>query len=121
MINLSSVAATYPYKGGAVYAGSKAFVRQFSLNLRADLTGTRVRVSNVEPGLCSGTEFSNVRFKGDEEAAKAPYEGVEPLTAEDVAECVLFTLTRPLHVNIDELVIKALAQSSGGRILRSEA
>jgi len=67
------------------------------------------------------TEFSLVRFKGDEEAAKAPYEGVEPLTADDVAECVLFTLTRPLHVNIDEMVIKALAQSSGGRIVRSES
>ncbi|MFX6149334.1 SDR family NAD(P)-dependent oxidoreductase, partial [Acinetobacter baumannii] len=79
---------TYPYPGGNVYGATKAFVRQFSLNLRADLTGTRVRVSNIEPGLCSGTEFSNVRFKGDDARVDKVYEGTEALTADDIAEAV---------------------------------
>ena len=82
--------------------------------------GRPVRISTIDPGLAR-TEFSLVRFKGDKAAASAPYDGVEPLTADDVADCVLFALTRPLHVNIDEMVIKALAQSSGGRILRRQS
>jgi NADP-dependent 3-hydroxy acid dehydrogenase YdfG len=90
----------------------------FSQALREDLLGRPIRVTALAPGL-SETNFSLVRFKGDEEKAKAVYQGVEPLTAEDIADCILFALTRPLHVNVDEIVVKALAQSSGGRILRT--
>ena len=97
-------------------------IRLARVRLRAARGPARapIRITTVDPGL-SRTEFSLVRFKGDVEAAEAPYVGVEPLTPDDVAECVLFAVTRPLHVNIDEMVIKALAQSSGGRILRNEA
>ena len=112
-----SIAGRQAYQNAAVYVAAKFALRGFVYGLREDLLGRPIRITTVDPGL-SETEFSLVRFKGDAEKAKEPYEGVEPLTADDVAECVLFTLTRPLHVNIDELVIKALAQSSGGRILR---
>jgi 3-hydroxy acid dehydrogenase / malonic semialdehyde reductase len=114
-----SIAGRQAYKDAAVYVAAKFALRGFVYGLREDLLGRPIRITTVDPGL-SRTEFSLVRFKGDVEAASAPYEGVVPLTADDVAECVLFTLTRPLHVNIDEMVIKALAQSSGGRILRGE-
>ena len=112
-----SIAGRQAYENAAVYVAAKFALRGFVYGLREDLLGRPIRITTVDPGLAQ-TEFSLVRFKGDEEAAKAPYEGVEPLTADDVAECVLFALTRPLHVNIDEMVIKALAQSSGGRIVR---
>jgi len=92
----------------------------FSQALREDLLGRPIRITDLAPGLAGGTEFSLVRFKGDEEKAKAVYQGVEPLTADDIVDCVLFALTRPLHVNVDEIVVKALAQSSGGRILRDQ-
>jgi NADP-dependent 3-hydroxy acid dehydrogenase YdfG len=92
----------------------------FSQALREDLLGRPIRITDLAPGLAGGTEFSLVRFKGDEEKAKAVYQGVEPLTSEDIADCVLFALTRPLHVNVDEIVVKALAQSNGGRILRDQ-
>ena len=92
----------------------------FSQALREDLLGRPIRVTAVAPGLVGGTEFSLTRFKGDEEKAAAVYKGVEPLTAEDVSDCVLFALTRPLHANVDEIVLKALAQTSGGRILRDQ-
>jgi NADP-dependent 3-hydroxy acid dehydrogenase YdfG len=114
-----SIAGRQAYPNAAVYVAAKFALRGFVYGLREDLLGRPIRITTVDPGLAL-TEFSLVRFKGDEEAAKAPYEGVEPLTADDVADCVLFALTRPLHVNIDELVIKALAQSSGGRIVRRE-
>ena len=92
----------------------------FSQALREDLLGRPIRVTAVAPGLAGGTEFSLVRFKGDADKAAAVYNGVEPLTPEDVTDCVMFALTRPLHVNVDEVVVKALAQTSGGRILRNQ-
>ena len=112
-----SIAGRQAYQNAAVYVAAKFALRGFVYGLREDLLGRPIRITTVDPGLAR-TEFSLVRFKGDEEAASEPYVGVEPLTADDVADCVLFTLTRPLHVNVDEIVIKALAQSSGGRILR---
>lgn len=112
IINLGSIAGTYPYPGGNVYGGTKAFVKQFSLNLRADLAGTKVRVSNVEPGLCGGTEFSNVRFKGDDEKAAKLYENVEFVRPEDVAAIVLWLNQQPEHVNINRVEVMPVAQSS---------
>lgn len=111
VINISSIAANYPYPGGNVYGGTKAFVRQFSLNLRADLIGTPVRVTDIEPGMCGGTEFSNVRFHGDDAAADKVYEGVEYLTAEDVAEAVRWAATQPAHVNINTLELMPVQQA----------
>lgn len=113
VINLGSIAGTYPYPGGNVYGATKAFVKQFSLNLRADLAGTRVRVTDVEPGLCGTTEFSQVRFKGDEEKAAKVYENVQPLTAIDIAETVYWIATQPEHVNINRIEMMPTAQSSG--------
>ena len=114
-----SIAGRQAYQNAAVYVAAKFALRGFVYGLREDLLGRPIRITTVDPGLAQ-TEFSLVRFGGDEELAAAPYEGVQPLTADDVADCVLCTLTRPLHVNVDEMVIKALAQSSGGRIVRSE-
>lgn len=119
VINLGSVAANYPYPGGNVYGATKAFVRQFSLNLRADLVGRGVRVTDIEPGLCGGTEFSEVRFHGDTAKAAAVYEGVQPLTAEDIAEAVYWTASLPAHVNINTMELMPTCQASGPfRILR---
>ncbi len=101
VINLGSVAGHYPYPGGNVYGATKAFVEQFTLNLRADLVGTGVRATNLAPGLCGGTEFSNVRLKGDDAAAAKVYEGTQPLTAEDIAETAYWIATLPPHVNIN--------------------
>jgi 3-hydroxy acid dehydrogenase / malonic semialdehyde reductase len=112
-----SVAGRQAYANAASYVAAKFAVRGFVYGLREDLLGRPIRVTTVDAGLTE-TEFSLVRFKGDEEQAKAVYEGVDPLTPEDIAECVLFAVTRPLHVNVDEIVVKALAQSSGGRIIR---
>ncbi|QLB14856.1 NADP-dependent 3-hydroxy acid dehydrogenase [Mannheimia granulomatis] len=112
IINIGSIAGTYPYPGGNVYGGTKAFVKQFSLNLRADLAGTKIRVSNVEPGLCGGTEFSNVRFKGDAEKAAKLYENVEFVRPEDVANIVLWLNQQPEHVNINRIEVMPVAQSS---------
>jgi 3-hydroxy acid dehydrogenase / malonic semialdehyde reductase len=117
IVNLGSIAGRQPYENAAVYVTSKYAVRGFSYALREDLLGRPIHVSTVDPGLVE-SNFSRVRFRGDEEKAKAVYAGVEPVRPEDVAECVLFVLTRPPHVNIDELVIKALAQSSAVRIVR---
>ncbi|MEJ1995399.1 MAG: SDR family oxidoreductase [Limibacillus sp.] len=100
VINLGSVAGTYPYPGGNVYGATKAFVHQFSLNLRADLIGKNVRVTSVEPGLAE-TEFSLVRFKGDSDKAKQPYANLQPMTAEDIAEAIYWVATLPRHVNIN--------------------
>ncbi len=111
IINLGSIAGNYAYPGSNIYGASKAFVRQFSLNLRADLSGTALRVTNIEPGLCSGTEFSQVRFKGDAEKASMPYQDTQPLTAEDVAETIYWAATRPAHVNINTLELMPVAQS----------
>ena len=114
VINLGSTAGEWPYAGGNVYGGTKAFVRQFSLNLRADLAGTPVRVTDVEPGLCSGTEFSTVRFHGDEARAAKMYENVQPLTAEDIAETIHWIASRPPHVNINTISMMPVAQSFAG-------
>ncbi|MFQ1015290.1 SDR family oxidoreductase [Avibacterium paragallinarum] len=111
IINLGSIAGTYPYPGGNVYGATKAFVEQFSLNLRADLAGTNVRVTNVEPGLCGGTEFSNVRFKGDDEKAASVYANVQPIQPIDIANTVLWIYQQPPHVNINRIEIMPVAQS----------
>jgi len=113
VINLGSTAATYPYPGGNIYGATKAFVHQFSLNLRADLPGTGVRVTCVEPGLVGGTEFSMVRFAGDREAADRMYAGTQPLTPDDVAEAVLWAANRPPHVNINTIELMPVSQSFG--------
>lgn len=111
VINVGSVAGNYPYPGGNVYGASKAFVQQFSLNLRADLIGTPVRVTCVEPGLSSGTEFSNVRFKGDDEKAGKVYSEVQALSADDVAEAIYWSATLPSHVNINILELMPVQQA----------
>lgn len=115
---MGSVAGRQAYENAASYVAAKFAVRGFVYALREDLLGRPIRVTTVDAGLVADTEFSLVRFKGDAERAKAVYEGVDPLTADDVADCVLFAVTRPLHVNVDEIVVKALQQSSGGRIVR---
>lgn len=111
IINLGSIAGTYPYPGGNVYGATKAFVEQFSLNLRADLAGTKVRVTNVEPGLCGGTEFSNVRFKGNDSKAASVYANVQPIEPIDIANTVLWIYQQPAHVNINRIEIMPVAQS----------
>ncbi len=112
IVNIGSVAGNWPYPGGNVYGASKAFVKQFSLNLRADLLGTGVRVSNVEPGLAE-TEFSLVRFGGDRDQAGAVYEGTKPLTGEDIADIVLWLVSQPPHVNINRVEVMPVCQSCG--------
>jgi 3-hydroxy acid dehydrogenase/malonic semialdehyde reductase len=107
------VAGEFPYPGGNVYGATKAFVHQLSLNLRADLVGTPVRVTCVEPGLCGGTEFSNVRLKGDQKKVDAVYAGVDFLTSEDVAETVFWVATRPAHVNINVVSLMPVQQAFG--------
>jgi len=113
IINMGSIAGTYPYPGGNVYGATKAFLKQFSLNLRADLLGTKIRVTNIEPGMVE-TEFSKVRFKGDATKAKKVYAGMKPLTAEDIAETVLWCITRPWHVNINSVEIMPVEQAFSG-------
>ena len=113
VINLGSIAGTYPYPGGNVYGATKAFVHQFSLNLRSDLHGTGVRVTSVEPGLSGGTEFSVVRFEGDQARADQVYQGVQPLGPDDVAEAVHWTASLPPHVNINVVEMMPVAQSFG--------
>jgi 3-hydroxy acid dehydrogenase / malonic semialdehyde reductase len=117
IVNLGSIAGRQAYENAAVYVASKFAVRGFTYALREDLLGRPIRLSTVDPGLVE-SNFSRVRFRGDEEKAKTPYEGLDPLRPEDIAECVVFVLTRPPHVNIDELVVKALAQSTPVRIVR---
>jgi 3-hydroxy acid dehydrogenase / malonic semialdehyde reductase len=118
IVNIGSVAGRQAYERGALYVTSKFAVRGFTYALREDLLGRPIRLTTVDPGLVQ-TNFSRVRYRGDEEAAAKVYEGVEPLTPDDVADCVVFAVTRPPHVNVDEIVVKALAQSSGARILRA--
>jgi 3-hydroxy acid dehydrogenase/malonic semialdehyde reductase len=111
VINLGSVAGSYPYPGGNVYGASKAFVHQFSLNLRSDLHGTGVRVTCIEPGLAGGTEFSTVRFNGDQDRARGVYTGVDALGPDDVAEAVHWVASLPAHVNVNVLELMTVAQS----------
>ena len=110
VINLGSVAGTYPYPGGNVYGGTKAFVHQFSLDLRSDVHGTGVRVTCVEPGMAD-TEFSTVRFSGDQSKADAVYAGMQPMTADDIAESIYWAATMPQHVNVNVIELMATAQS----------
>ena len=120
IVNMGSIAAIWPYEKGTVYCLSKAAVHAFSRGLREDLLGQPIRITTIAPGMVE-TPFSTVRFRGDEEKARKVYEGVAlggPVRPEDVADCVMFALTRPPNVNIDEIVIMALAQSSGARIIR---
>ncbi len=112
IINISSTAGAWPYPGGNVYGGTKAFVTQFSRNLRCDLLGTRVRVSCIQPGMAE-TEFSKVRFKGNDEQAAGVYRGTEPLTAEDVAETVRWVTNQPPHVNVNTLELMSIDQAWG--------
>jgi len=114
VINLGSTAGTYPYPGGNAYGASKAFVEQFTLNLRADLMGTGVRATTIAPGLCGGTEFSQVRYKGDESAAAKVYQGTQPLTAQDIAEAAYWIATLPRHVNINYIEMMPVCQSFAG-------
>ena len=110
VINLGSVAGSYPYPGGNVYGSSKAFVHQFSLNLRADLIGHQVRVTSVEPGMAE-TEFTEVRFKGDAAKAKTVYQGMQPATADDIADIIRYVATTPAHVNINRVEIMPVQQA----------
>ncbi len=110
IINLGSVAGHYPYPGGNVYGATKAFVEQFTLNLRADLVGTGVRATNLAPGLCGGTEFSNVRLKGDDAAAAKVYEGTQPLTADDIAQTAYWIATLPAHINVNLIELMPTCQ-----------
>ncbi len=119
IVFMGSIAGRQAYPHGASYIASKFAVRGFSYALREDLLGRPIRVTTVDAGLVE-SEFSLVRFDWDRAKADAVYEGLDPVTPDEVAECVLFALTRPLHVNLDEIVIKALAQSSGARVVRRE-
>jgi 3-hydroxy acid dehydrogenase/malonic semialdehyde reductase len=112
VVLIGSIAGDYPYPGGNVYGGTKAFVKQFALNLRADLLGSNVRVTNIEPGMAE-TEFALVRFKGDAEKANAPYRGVKPMSAAEIAESVFWSCTLPRHVNINRLQLMPVQQAFG--------
>ncbi|MDR3505393.1 MAG: SDR family oxidoreductase [Acidocella sp.] len=114
ILNLGSVAGEYPYPGGHVYGATKAFVRQFSLNLRSDLVGKNIRVTDIEPGLCGGSEFSQVRFHGDEAKAAAVYTGTTPLTPEDIAEAASWIVALPKHMNINKIEMMPTCQASAG-------
>jgi serine 3-dehydrogenase (NADP+) len=120
IINLSSVAATYPYKGGAVYAGTKAFVRQFSLDLRSDLAGTGVRVTSVEPGMAE-TEFTIVRTGGDKQASDNLYAGMNPMTSEDLADLFWWLANLPPHLNVNTVELMPVSQSFAGFTVTREA
>ena len=111
IVNIGSIAGSYPYAGGNVYGATKAFVKQFSLNLKADLLGTDVRVTNIEPGMVGGTEFSLVRFKGDAVKAAGVYENVDPLNADAVADAVVWAVSRPANVNINRIELMPVCQA----------
>lgn len=113
IINIGSTAGHIPYPGANVYGATKAFVKQFSLNLKADLAGTRIRVTTIEPGLCEGTEFSNVRFKGDYERAQAFYEGANAIQSKDIANTVIWVLEQPAYLNVTSIELMPVSQSFG--------
>ncbi|MBF7142054.1 MULTISPECIES: SDR family oxidoreductase [Pseudomonas] len=113
IVNLGSVAGSYPYPGSHVYGGTKAFVKQFSLNLRCDLQGTGVRVTDLEPGMCE-SEFSLVRFGGDKARYDATYAGVEPLQPQDIADTIYWILTQPAHINVNRLEVMPVNQAWAG-------
>ena len=120
VINIGSVAGSNAYPGGNVYGATKAFVEQFTRNLRSDLAGTGVRATNLAPGLCGGTEFSNVRFRGDDAAAAKVYEGTVPLTAVDIAETAYWIATLPPHVNINMIEMMPTCQGFGPFIIKRQ-
>ncbi len=120
VVNISSIAGTYPYPGSTIYGATKAAVTQFSLNLLSDLVHTKVRVTNIEPGMCGGSEFSLVRFKGDAEAAAKVYAGTAPLLPEDVAETVVWTTSLPAHVNINRVEMMPTCQAPAGLAVSRE-
>lgn len=113
VINIGSVAAEFPYPGGNVYGAAKAFVHQFSYGLRADLLGTKIRVTDIQPGLAGGTEFSQVRFKGDDKRAANVYDGTTALSPEDVTDAVEWVVSRPPHVNINVIQLMPVSQAFG--------
>ena len=113
VINMGSTAGTVPYPGANVYGASKSFVKQFSLNLRADLAGKQIRVTNIEPGLCEGTEFSSVRFKGDEKRVEALYRDAHAIQPEDIANTVSWLIQQPKHVNVNRIEIMPVSQTFG--------
>ncbi|MBR7801085.1 SDR family NAD(P)-dependent oxidoreductase [Undibacterium fentianense] len=121
IINIGSIAGSTAYPGANVYGATKAFVDQFTLNLRADLIGTGVRATNIAPGLCGGTEFSNVRFKGDAAKAAAVYQGTEPLTAEDIAETAYWIATLPSHINVNHIEMMPTCQGYGPLAIQRQA
>ncbi|NBD09877.1 SDR family NAD(P)-dependent oxidoreductase [Corallococcus silvisoli] len=120
VINIGSIAGEFPYPGGNVYGATKAFVHQFTLNLRADLHGTSVRVTDIQPGLLGGTEFSNVRFRGDDAKAAALYGNTQPLTPDDVADTVYWVATRPAHVNINVVSMMPVVQAFGPLLVKRQ-
>jgi 3-hydroxy acid dehydrogenase / malonic semialdehyde reductase len=120
IVSIGSVAGTYPYPGGNVYCGTKAFVHQFSLALRSDLLGTRIRVTCIEPGMVE-TEFAEVRFKGDKSKAKQIYAGMQPLTADDIADTIAWCTSRPWHFNVNTLELMPVAQAFGPFAVKREA
>ena len=117
IVNMGSVAGRQAYPGGATYIAAKFAERGFTYALREDLLGRPIRITTVDAGMVL-TEFSLVRFKGDAEKAASVYEGIDVMVAEDISDCVMFALTRPWHMNVDEIVVKARNQASGGRIVR---
>jgi 3-hydroxy acid dehydrogenase / malonic semialdehyde reductase len=119
IITMGSTAGNWPYPGGNCYGGTKAFVKKFAENLRADLLGTRVRVTNIEPGMAE-TEFSLVRFKGDHDRSSQVYQGTEPLTAEDIADIVWWVSSRPAHVNVNSLEVMSIDQAWGPYAIHRE-
>lgn len=118
VVNIGSIAGEYPYPGGHVYGGTKAFVRQFSLNLRADLVGTGVRATDIEPGLTGGTEFSQVRFQGDAARADQVYAGTKPMSADDIAEAVAWVVGLPWHININRIEMMPTCQGPGPLVIK---
>jgi len=121
IINLGSTAGNYPYPGGHIYGGTKAFVKQFSLNLRADLVGKNIHVTNIEPGMCQGSEFSKVRFGGDEEKAAAVYAGTQSLTPEDIAEAAAWVISLPAHMNVNRMELMPTCQATGPFAVKRQA
>ena len=114
IINIGSIAGSWPYFGGNVYGATKAFVKQFSLNLRADLIGTQVRVTNLEPGNVAGTEFSNVRYHGDDDKAAQVYDGFKTMTGDDIGDILLWLIESPAHINVNRLEVMPVAQTYNG-------
>jgi 3-hydroxy acid dehydrogenase/malonic semialdehyde reductase len=121
ILNLGSVAGTYPYPGGHVYGGTKAFVEQFSLNLRADLVGKNIRVTAIEPGMCSGSEFSEVRFGGDKDKAAAVYAGTQSLTPDDIAETASWLISLPAHMNVNKIEMMPTCQASAAFAVKRQS